>query len=150
MNKLTRKIGKAHVDWDAIKVVVFDCDGVLTDGSIILSGEYNDVKRFCAQDGMGIYLLIQAGLIPVVITGRKSIALARRCEELHIQHLFQGVPNKLVVIDQLLSQLEMKWRDVAYMGDDWNDIPSMAKAAISACPADAPQRIRDPSEKKDL
>jgi len=143
MNRLMHKIAKARVDWDKIEIVVFDCDGVLTDGSIILSGEDNDIKRFCAQDGMGIYLLIQAGLIPVVITGRKSAALARRCQELGIQYLFQGIPRKLDEIDQLLVTLGKKWKNVAYMGDDWNDVPSMARAAFSACPADAPQRIAE-------
>lgn len=143
MSNLMRQISKPTVDWDDIRMVVFDCDGVLTDGSIILRDDESDIKRFCAQDGMGIYFLIKAGLIPVVITGRKSAALNLRCAELNIEHQYQGISNKLKELDDLLLRIGLNWKNVAYMGDDWNDVPSMARAAVSACPADAPVSIRE-------
>ncbi len=137
---------KPPVDWNQIKLVIFDCDGVLTDGRIVY-GNYDtlcvaDTKNFNAHDGMGFTLLHYAGITPAVITGRSSLALSKRCKDLKIKHLYQGVQHKLEKANKLLAKLGLSWNQVAYMGDDWNDIPCMQAAAVSFCPVDACQEIR--------
>ncbi len=143
--KLPKPI-KTPVDWNQIRLVIFDCDGVLTEGKIIYGQTDNymnlELKNFNAHDGMGFTLLHYAGLIPAVITGRSSRALARRCKDLKIRHLYQSVPNKLETVEKLLKKLDLSWCQVVYMGDDWNDIPCMQKAAVSFCPADACPEIQ--------
>jgi 3-deoxy-D-manno-octulosonate 8-phosphate phosphatase (KDO 8-P phosphatase) len=131
------KQDKKTVQWSSIELVIFDCDGVLTDGRIIYSGEVLEAKNFSAHDGMGFALLHKAGLTSAVITGRTSKVLTRRCEDLHIQYVLQGIKNKLEAAQKLLAELDLQWHQVVYMGDDWNDIPVMQKAAFSVCPADA-------------
>ncbi len=141
-----RKAIKPGVDWQAVKLVIFDCDGVLSDGKIIYGlqngMEKIELKNFNAHDGMGLTLLHLADMIPAVITGRSSAALSQRCRDLRIKFVFQKVQNKLAKAEQLIEKLGLQWSQTVYMGDDWNDIPCMQKAALSACPADAPEEIR--------
>ena len=141
LKKIT-KPNKANLNWDKIELLVFDCDGVLTDGRIVYDSAGHEAKNFHAHDGMGFLLLRQAGLRSAVITGRSSAALERRCQDLKVGYLFQGVANKLQCLTQLLQELGLDFTNVLYMGDDWNDWPSMLQAAISVCPADAPDVIR--------
>ncbi len=132
---------KKAVNWSNIKMIIFDCDGVLTDGKIVYSGEMLESKNFCAHDGMGFALLRAANIIPAVITGRSSKALSRRCDDLQIKHVKQGVKNKLQVAKDLLDELGFSFNQVVYMGDDWNDVPVMLQAGFSVCPADAMPEI---------
>ncbi|MFO7659941.1 MAG: HAD-IIIA family hydrolase [Candidatus Cloacimonadaceae bacterium] len=137
---------KPTVDWLSIQLVIFDCDGVLSDGKIIYGSNSNletmELKNFNAHDGMGFMLLHTAGLLSAVITGRTSSALSKRCKDLRIKHVFQKVQNKLEKADKLLTKLNLSWSRVVYMGDDWNDIPCMQQAAFSACPSDAMPEIQ--------
>jgi 3-deoxy-D-manno-octulosonate 8-phosphate phosphatase (KDO 8-P phosphatase) len=141
-HKLLHKINKPEILWQEIKLVIFDCDGVITDGKIIYCGEELEAKHFSAHDGIGFMLLNRAELTCAVITGRSSVALERRCKDLRITHLCQGVMNKLEQTKKLLKELKLNWDNVAYMGDDWNDIPVMQTAAFSVCPADAMPEIK--------
>jgi 3-deoxy-D-manno-octulosonate 8-phosphate phosphatase (KDO 8-P phosphatase) len=145
MKKMIKPI-KPNLRWDKINVLIFDCDGVLTDGRIIYDSNGAEIKNFDAHDGMGFLLLQQTDLITVVITGRNSSVLQRRCEDLKIKYLYQGVANKLEITEQLLSELNLDFSHVMYMGDDWNDLPVMFKANISVCPADACQDIQELSD----
>ncbi len=131
------KPNKRQVSWADLKIMLFDCDGVLTDGRIIYGKEGQELKHFHGHDGMGFNLLKHTDIIVGFITGRSSEALSRRCQDLHIEHLYQNVSNKLECLDSLLKKLELSYRHVVYMGDDWNDIPIMRKVAFSAAPADA-------------
>ncbi len=131
------KPSKRPVAWGEIKLMLLDCDGVLTDGRIIYGEARQELKHFHGHDGMGFLLLKYTDMQTGVITGRKSEALERRCSDLHIQHLHQGVQNKLQCLDELLAKLNLDYRHVVYMGDDWNDVPVMRKVAFSATPADA-------------
>jgi len=137
---------KSQVRWEQLRLVVFDCDGVLTDGSIIYGQTDNyfnvELKNFNAHDGMGMTLLHHAGLIPAVITGRSSRVLAKRCKDLKIRHLYQSIAKKIEAAEKLLNKLDLTWDQVVYMGDDWNDVPCMEKAAVSFCPSDACPEIR--------
>jgi len=137
--------GKKHIsepNWTDIKLLVFDCDGVLTDGKIIYTDGQSESKHFNAHDGMGFMLLHKAGLSSAVITGRSSAALLRRCQDLGIRHCLQGVKNKAEACLKLLHELQLDWQNVLYMGDDWNDVPVMRLSAVSVCPADAFPQIR--------
>lgn len=141
---------KPTVDWQSIQLVIFDCDGVLSDGKIIYGYQDSmnsiEMKNFNAHDGMGFMLLHKAGLLSAVITGRSSNALSKRCKDLRIKHVFQKVQNKLEKADKLLSKLNLSWSQVVYMGDDWNDMPCMQRAAFSACPSDAMPEIQKLSD----
>lgn len=142
---ILKKISKPNrpiLVWERIKLLVFDCDGVLTDGRIIYDSAGNEAKNFDAHDGMGFLLLRQTSILSAVITGRNSSLLERRCKDLKIGHLYQGVSDKLQCLTRLLEELQLDFANVLYMGDDWNDLQAMFNAAISVCPADAPSNIR--------
>lgn len=133
---------KALVRWEKIKLLAFDCDGVLTDGRIIYDSAGIESKNFSAQDGLGFMLLWDTDVQTAVITGRESNLLARRCKDLRIPHLFQKIPNKLKVAQSLLKELGLDFSNMLFMGDDWNDIPLMNRAAVSVCPANAPDSVK--------
>lgn len=128
---------KRPVTWDKIKLLIFDCDGVLTDGRIIYGDGRQDIKNFDATDGMGMMLLRHIDLTVAVVTGRTSEALTLRCQDLKIEYLYQGIARKLECVSTLLEELGLEFENVVYMGDDWNDFPCMRKAALSVAPADA-------------
>ncbi|OQY37247.1 MAG: hypothetical protein B6226_05360 [Candidatus Cloacimonetes bacterium 4572_65] len=129
-----------------IKIVCFDCDGVLTDGKITyIQGADNQIleqKNFSARDGMGLMFLNYAGLIPAVITGRTSAVLARRCKDLKIEHFYQKIENKAKQMEVILQELNLEWENVAYMGDDWNDYPLFKRVGFSASPNDGEEEIK--------
>ncbi len=125
------------MDYNKIKLVIFDCDGVFTDGRIIYENNGAESKNFCAKDGMGIKLLKFSGIKAAMITGRESNMVIRRCEDLKFDFVYQGVWNKLKIAKEIMNQLNYDWENVAYMGDDWNDYPVIKRAALSAAPADA-------------
>lgn len=134
-------------DFNSIKLLILDNDGVLTDGSIIYDDQKIESKNFSAKDGLGIRLWQQANLQLAVISGRSSNVLTRRCSDLGIDHLYQGVRNKLQKTRELLKELSLDWRNVAYLGDDWNDFSAMKYCEISAVPADS---FPDIQEKVDI
>ncbi len=139
------KLGKPTkplVRWEKIKLLAFDCDGVLTDGRIIYDSAGVESKNFSAQDGMGFMLLWGTDIQTAVITGRESSLLQRRCDDLKVPHLFQKIPNKLKVAEGLLTELGLGFNNMLFMGDDWNDIPLMQRAAVSVCPANAPNSVK--------
>lgn len=130
------------MNWAEIKLVILDCDGVLTDGRIIYGNDNQDIKHFNAHDGLALMLLEHSDMEVAVVTGRSSEALSRRCADLKIKYLYQGVAQKLPCVEKLLEELSLDWDHVVYMGDDWNDVLCMRKAAISACPANAQMDIQ--------
>ena len=127
--------------WDRaarVKVLILDVDGVLTNGQIFLGPDGKELyKAFDIQDGLGIKLLQQCGISCAVITGRNSPIVSARCTELNITHLFMGVAQKDVVLDQLLNTINLKRDQAAVMGDDWPDLATMRQAGLVACPASA-------------
>lgn len=129
-----------------IRIICFDCDGVLTDGRITYIQTDNhtilEQKSFSAKDGMGIMMLQRAGLIPAVITGRSSEVLRKRCQDLNIQHLYQNIDNKAEKMEELLTELQLDWENLAYIGDDWNDYPVLSRAGFAATPFDGDEAIK--------
>lgn len=140
LKKITKPV-KAAVNWENIKLLAFDCDGVLTEGGIIYGNEGQELKDFDARDGMGFMLLRYTGVQVAIITGRTSEALSRRCKDLKIEHVYQQIPNKLKQAKELLDTLGLGFENMLFMGDDWNDFPLMSAAAVSVCPCDAAEEI---------
>ncbi len=124
-----------------------DVDGTLTDGKIYMGNDGEVMKAFNIKDGCGIHdLLIPTGIIPVIITGRKSQILKIRCKEIGIKNLFQGVKDKVGELKLFLSQSSFNMSQVAYIGDDINDLDCMyavkESGGLIGCPADAIDSVK--------
>lgn len=117
-----------------VRLVIFDVDGVLTDGGLYFSDEGESIKRFSVLDGLGLKMLQGAGIAIALVTGRDSLALRKRVAGLGIKHVFYGIEDKLPVAEQLMSQLNLSWQQVAVMGDDWPDLPLLARAQLACTP----------------
>lgn len=121
----------------AIKLLLLDVDGVLTDGRIIYDNEGNEVKAFDVKDGHGLKMLQRAGIKIGIITGRSSAVVQRRSSELGIDVLFQGSLSKLEPYQQILNEFSLTDEQVAYVGDDLVDLPILRRVGFSATVADA-------------
>ena len=131
-----------------IKLLVMDVDGTLTDGKIYMGANGELMKAFDIKDGCGIKdILPTLGIIPVVITARKSDILNNRCDELCIKENYQGVRNKLSKLEEICSNYGVSLNNVAYVGDDILDLqcmkPIKQAGGFVACPADAVSSVRD-------
>lgn len=126
-----------------VKALIFDVDGVLTDGRIIFTSNGDEIKEFHVRDGMIVAPLKRAGLILGVISGRESAAVARRCSELKLDFCHQGIDDKGWAIDQIIKHHKLSSGEVAYIGDDINDIPAFRSAGLKICPADAPGYLKE-------
>ena len=120
-----------------VKVLFLDVDGVLTDGSLFISSEGETFKRFHTLDGHGLKMLQAGGVQPVVITGRDSLALKKRLNELGLHTAFYGVEDKGKVAQTCLQDMGLSWSQAAAMGDDWPDLPMLLPAALSMAPPQA-------------
>jgi 3-deoxy-D-manno-octulosonate 8-phosphate phosphatase (KDO 8-P phosphatase) len=120
-----------------VRVAFFDVDGVLTDGGLYLDAQCEPLKRFHILDGMGLKLIAQGGITPVVITGRDSPALRARLKALGIAHAHYGTEQKLAAAEQTLKALGLSWQQAAGMGDDWPDLPVLRRCAFACAPANA-------------
>lgn len=119
-----------------IKLLALDVDGVLTDGTIYISPAGEVFKGFNAKDGMGISCALRNNLQIAVITGRQSPIVERRCEELGIKLFMQGVKDKRLALQKMAQELGLTREEIAYMGDDLNDIPAFKASGLSLVPAD--------------
>ncbi|SEA25397.1 3-deoxy-D-manno-octulosonate 8-phosphate phosphatase (KDO 8-P phosphatase) [Desulfuromusa kysingii] len=120
-----------------IKLLLLDVDGVLTDGRIIYDNSGNELKAFDVKDGHGLKMLQRAGIKIGIITGRSSVVVALRAEELGIKILYQGALQKLDPYQEILSLLDLSDDQVAYIGDDIVDLPILCRVGFSATVADA-------------
>lgn len=126
----------------SIKMLVMDVDGTLTDGHIYIGAEGEMMKAFHVQDGYAIaHVLPEKGIVPVIITGRSSKIVERRAAELKIQHLHQGVSDKLSKLREVAGELGIGADEIAYIGDDLNDLDCIRYCGLTACPADAVSEI---------
>lgn len=124
-----------------IQLLVSDVDGVWTDGSVIYSGSKREIKRFSVRDGLAVKIAQKSGIEVAVITGRRSSALERRCAELGIRDMRQGVSDKLGAVKDMLADRNFTFEQLCYIGDDLNDLPVINNAAISAAPSDAAAEV---------
>lgn len=119
-----------------------DVDGTLTDGTVFYSAEGEAMKRFSLRDGMGIELLRKAGIDAAIITSENSRIVIKRAEKLKIEHLILGSRNKKQSLQELAGNLMLSTEEIAYIGDDVNDIQPMQTAGYSACPADSADEVK--------
>ena len=125
-----------------IKLLLLDVDGVLTDGKITYTDKGEEIKSFNSKDGLGIRLLMDAGIKVGIITGRKSNALAHRCKNLGIDLLFDGITDKVKAFNIILKKTKMTANETAFAGDDLLDLGVMKLAGLSISPADAHPHIQ--------
>lgn len=125
-----------------IKLVAFDVDGVMTDGSITYDENGVEYKTFNAKDGQGITNLNKAGIITAIITGRKNGTVEHRAKNLKIKELYQGSKNKIADLEEIMQKYNISFDEVAYMGDDTPDIRILEKVALKGCPADAVDEVK--------
>jgi 3-deoxy-D-manno-octulosonate 8-phosphate phosphatase (KDO 8-P phosphatase) len=127
---------------ETVKLVVFDVDGVLTDGSIPWQDQGWDAKVFDVKDGFGILLLRRAGLEVGIITGRTSVAVEQRAQELGIRFVVQGTDDKLTSLREIMHRAGVRDEETAYIGDDLNDLGALRRVGFSAAPADAVSEVK--------
>jgi 3-deoxy-D-manno-octulosonate 8-phosphate phosphatase (KDO 8-P phosphatase) len=120
-----------------LRAAIFDVDGVLTDGRLFIGEQGEVFKAFHVLDGHGLKLLARVGIAPIIITGRDSPAVRRRMADLGLADAHYGVADKLVVAEALLAQRGLAWPQVAVIGDDWPDLPLLARAGLACAPANA-------------
>ena len=125
-----------------IKMLVMDVDGTMTDGNIYMSASGEAFKAFNIKDGYSIYTLDKYGITPVIITGRESQIVATRAEELKISEVHQGVHDKLAMLHEVMEKHHVTKDEVAYIGDDYNDMDCMKICGYVGCPADAEDDIK--------
>lgn len=127
-----------------IRLVITDVDGVLTDGGVYYSARGEELKRFSLRDGMGVQRLRELCQVETaIITGENSEIVSRRAEKLQIREVHLGVKDKLSVFKDLCTRLSLQPSEVAYIGDDYNDLEVLKACGLSAAPADALPKIRE-------
>lgn len=131
---------------ERIELIVMDVDGTLTDGKIYMGSSGEMMKAFNIKDGYGIHdKLLPNNVVPVIITGRQSGIVEKRCHELGISEVHQGVKNKLEELHEIVGRYEKSLQSVAYIGDDLNDLTCMkaikAEKGLIGCPADADKEL---------
>ena len=131
-----------------IRLLALDVDGTLTDGGIYFGANGEELKRFHTQDGLGVVLARGAGLQIAWITGRESSIVWRRSQELATpRHLvLQGVKDKVKALEHVAKAAELTLAEVAFMGDDLNDLPAMSEAAVALCPSDAASHVQSAAD----
>lgn len=126
-----------------IRLVLFDVDGVLTDGLVIMHADGSESKGFHIRDGAAIVWAQRAGLLVGLLSARSSGATTQRATQLAVSIVEQGVANKLAAYERIVRENALEDADVAYMGDDLLDLPVLERAGLSAAPADAAAEVRD-------
>lgn len=125
-------ISRTHQRARGVRLMAFDVDGVLTDGTLYFSSQGDEMKAFNTLDGHGLKMLASAGIVLAIITGRLSRAVEHRAENLGIGLLLQGVEDKHAAMGSLLDQHAMSFADAGYMGDDVVDLPLLRACGFSA------------------
>jgi len=120
-----------------IKLVITDVDGVLTDGGMYYSIKGDIMKKFFTRDGMGVTLLRKKSIPTLIITKEKTTMVKHWAKNMKIEKLYDGVLKKELIIDKICKNYHLKHENIAYIGDDVNDLELLKKVGFSACPADA-------------
>jgi 3-deoxy-D-manno-octulosonate 8-phosphate phosphatase (KDO 8-P phosphatase) len=125
----------------AIRMMIFDVDGVMTDGSLYYTDAGEELKAFNSRDGHGLRMLRQSGVLLAIISGRTSRVLTHRARDLKIEHLVQGADDKLAAFEQLLDETGFTPEQCGYMGDDVVDLPVMRRVAFAVAVPDSPALV---------
>ncbi len=124
-----------------IELLLLDVDGVLTDGGIIYNDDGSETKMFNVKDGLGLKLVMKAGIKVGIVTGRKSAALDHRCRDLGIRYTFEGIQDKAKILEKIAKQTGVAPEHTAYIGDDLPDLSLMRWVKLSIAVADAHQTV---------
>lgn len=125
-----------------IRLLLTDCDGVLTDAGVYYGAEGEALKRFCIRDGMGVKLLRDAGIETGIVTGERSPCVAKRAEKLQISELHLGISDKATLVRELSLRRGIALSEIAFIGDDVNDFHVLQTVGLSACPGDAVSKVQ--------
>lgn len=125
-----------------IKMLVMDVDGTLTDGKIYMGTSGEVMKAFSIKDGMMIARLGDYEIVPVIITCRSSDIVANRCKELNVTEAYQGIDDKVETLKAVVEKYHISFDEVAYIGDDLNDIKCIELCGFTGCPADAVDEVK--------
>ena len=131
---------------EKVRALVLDVDGVMTDGKLTLLPGGGEAKTFHMRDGLGVRLLLAAGIRVAVISGRESELVQRRCDELGVSVLLQGIQDKVEAVAHLQVDLNVKAAEVAYVGDDLPDLPAFHQVGLSFAVADAAPEVRQAAD----
>lgn len=126
----------------AVKLAVFDVDGILTDGRLYFLEDGSEMKAFNTLDGQGFKMLIASGVAIAIITGRTSPMVERRAKALGVAHLVQGREDKRAVLEQLMAELSLDYAQVAYLGDDLPDLPAIRRVGLGMTVPNAAPFVR--------
>ena len=137
------RAGSVHARAERIKLILFDVDGVLTDGKILLHADGSESKTFDIKDGTAIVWALRLGLTVGFLSARSSASTAQRAAQLGVTLVHQGVASKLETFEQVVDELLLDAAQVAYMGDDVLDLPVLTRAGLAAAPADAAPDVRE-------
>ena len=126
-----------------IKLLAFDVDGVLTDGSITYDENGVEYKTFNAKDGHGIVRMNKSGFVTAIITARQNGTVEHRAKNLNITELYQGRKVKLPALEEIMAKYDLSYENVAYMGDDLPDYAILDKVGLASCPSDAVKEVKN-------
>jgi 3-deoxy-D-manno-octulosonate 8-phosphate phosphatase (KDO 8-P phosphatase) len=122
--------------------MIFDVDGVLTDGTLLYGPSGEELKAFSAHDGHGLKMLAASGVACALLSGRRSAAVALRARELGITEVHQGIEDKLEVFQQLSKQMQLSVEQCGFMGDELVDLPVLTRCGFACAPREAPEAVR--------
>ncbi len=125
-----------------IKLICLDIDGTLTDGGLYYDSAGSEIKKFNVHDGAGILLAIKGGIEVIILTGRESTCVTRRAKELGIKQVYQKENEKGPFLRNYFAKHNLSGQEMAYMGDDLNDLPAMALCGLVGCPNDACEEVK--------
>lgn len=130
------------MDFNKIKIFLTDCDGVLTDGGMYYFENGNEAKKFNTRDGMAFKILKNKNIKIGIITGESTNIVKNRAKKLKMDILFTGIENKEKILDEICDTYKVSYEEVAYVGDDINDIGILEKVKMSFCPKDAHREVK--------
>ena len=132
-----------HLPWKDIRFIFLDVDGVMTEGGMFYTESGDEFKRFDTKDGMAIKLAMKEGLeFGIISSGVNRTIIQHRADMFGIKHVYVGTAPKLEIAEQWLKALKLQWSEVAYIGDDVNDLSLFERSAIAVCPSDATVPIK--------
>ncbi|RRD38472.1 HAD-IIIA family hydrolase [Leptotrichia sp. OH3620_COT-345] len=129
-----------------IKLILLDVDGTLTDGGIYRGNDGIELKKFNVKDGYAIVYAQKIGINFGIITGRKSELVKIRAEELKMKYIYQGISEKTLVLKEIIKITSLKKEEIAYMGDDLNDLNIMKEVGLKGAPKDAAREIKETAD----
>lgn len=129
-------------DLKKLRLLIIDVDGTMTDAGIYYDNAGNELKKFCTKDGAGFFAAKQVGMTIMVLTGRECEAVTKRMKEMKVDYLKQNITDKAIYLNKFIQERQLKSEEIAYIGDDLNDLPGMRLCSFVGCPADACKEVK--------